>query len=323
MTTPLPGPLMPMLAVPGPMPTGAAGWSFEVKWDGMRAIVHCPGDGTLTVRTRTLRDVTALWPELTGLPRAIGAGAVLDGELVAFDDDGRPSFERLQPRMHATPATASVAAASRPVVYVVFDLLWIDGDDVCASPYHERRERLGAIGLGDGDGWRVPAGLSGADTAAIAGAVRGLGLEGVVAKRTDSHYLPGVRSPNWRKVKFLLSQEFVVGGWAEGHGGRDGRLGSLVLGVHDAGGGLRYSGRVGTGFTAAELDRLATSLAPLAIERSPFASGPPGTTGLHWVDPVIVVEVAFTEWTSGGVLRHPTYRGRRIDKDPSDVARET
>lgn len=320
MTTPLPGPLAPMLAVPGPMPAEAEGWSFEVKWDGMRAVVHCPGDGNLTVRSRTLRDVTALWPELSALPRALGAAAVLDGELVAFDAAGRPSFERLQPRIQATAASAHAVAALQPVVYVVFDLLWIDGEDVCASPYNERRERLGALGL-DGDGWRAPAALAAVDTEALEAAVRGLGLEGVVAKRSDSQYLPGVRSRSWRKVKFLVAQEFAVGGWAEGAGGG---LGSLALGVHDeADGRLRYCGRVGTGFSDAERERLAAAFEPLAVDVSPFAPGPSVVAGLHWVRPEVVVEVAFAEWTSGGVLRHPTYRGRRLDKPASEVVRET
>lgn len=325
MTAPLPGPLAPMLATPGPMPATADGWSFEVKWDGMRAVAHCRDDGTLTVRSRTLRDVTAQWPELASLAAAVPGGAVLDGELIAVDDSGRPSFERLQPRMHATPATARAAAALHPVVYVLFDVLWLAGENICTRPYAERRERLSALGL-DAAAWRTPGTLTAEDPATIESAVRGLGLEGVVAKRTSSTYRPGERSPHWRKVKFLLSQEFVVGGWTEGLGARTGSIGSLLLGVNDTGTGdlgLRYCGRVGTGLSDAELDHLAATLAPLAVDASPFTADAPRSTGLHWVRPEVVVEVAFTEWTAAGVLRQPTYRGRRTDKDPTTVVRET
>lgn len=324
MRVPLPGAVAPMLAVPGAMPTDSEGWSFEVKWDGMRAIVHCPGDATLSVRSRSLRDMTPLWPELAGLPAALGgSGAVLDGEIIAPDEAGRPSFEALQPRMQAVARTARDAAARRPAVYVVFDVLWLDGDDLCALPYRSRRERLDSLAL-DGAAWRAPKSLSPVDTTALEAAVRGLGLEGVVAKRSESPYRPGLRSRDWRKVKFLLSQEFVVGGWIAGRGGRSSGIGSLALGVHDHHDGtLRYCGRVGTGFTDIEIARLTVLLDGLACDASPFSGDVARLDGVHFVRPELVVEVAFSEWTSAGVLRHPSYRGRRIDKDPSGVVRET
>lgn len=321
-SAPMPGPISPMLAVAGSMPGDPGGWSFEVKWDGMRAVVHASATG-VTVHSRTLRDVTPLWPELAALPAALdGSSVVLDGELIAPDHRGRPSFERLQPRMQASTGTATEAAAAQPAVYMVFDVLWHDGVDLCPLPHSQRRERLVRLGLDD-LGWRTPPQLATDDTVALEASVRGLGLEGVVAKRPTAPYRPGMRSPDWRKVKFLLAQEFVVGGWLEGTGGRAGAIGSLVLGVHDAGGGLVYAGRVGTGFTDAERGRLAAALAPLETGTSPFAVTAPPGGGLHWVRPEVVVDVAFTEWTSGGVLRQPAYRGRRLDKIPGEVVRET
>lgn len=319
----MPGPVAPMLAVAGRMPADATGWSFEVKWDGMRALVHCPGDGTGVVRTRTLRDVTALWPELDALATALGTTAcVLDGELVTLDATGRPSFEMLQPRMQASPAAAQALARLRPATFVAFDLLWIDGEDLRPAPYAFRRDRLRRLGL-EGPNWLTSPQLETEDTAELEVAVRALGLEGVVAKRSSSPYRTGLRSPDWRKVKFLLAQEFVVAGWVEGGGGRRGGLGSLVLAVNTGRGDLVYCGRVGTGLTGAERERLASALGALATDASPLAGDGPRVAGLHWVSPAIVVEVAFTEWTSAGVLRHPSYRGRRLDKDPSEVTRET
>jgi len=328
--TGLPGAVAPMLATPGTLPPDPEGWAFEVKWDGMRAILHC-NRAEWKVRTRSLRDVTRAWPELAVLRETLQERAVvLDGEIVALDEEGVPSFERLQPRMHAAPPVGAELVGRVPAVYVVFDLLWLDGEWLTSRPYDERRDMLSAV-LPSGPSWNVaarlaePAGRS--YEAAMEHACRGLGLEGVVAKRRDSPYLPGVRSHAWRKVKFLLSQEFVVGGWSAGTGTRSGNIGSLLLGVHDRPGGpLHYCGRAGSGLSRLDLDRLGRVLARLRTDVCPFTRPPEPRNSaeeLTWARPLVVVEAGFSEWTAAGVLRQPVFRGVRPDKDPSEVVRET
>jgi len=184
--------------------------------------------------------------------------------------------------------------------------------------YRERRHLLDGLGL-RGDSWQTP---SASDDGAQAFTIsRQLGFEGVVAKRLDSRYEPGRRSTAWRKVKHHLAQEFVVGGWVTGQGSRDGRIGALLIGYYDPDGALRYAGRVGTGFTEAELDRVAGLLAPIGSATNPFAD-----TGLprdaHFVTPTLVAQVRFTEWTDSGRVRHPAYLGLRDDKPAEDVTRE-
>jgi bifunctional non-homologous end joining protein LigD len=247
---------------------------------------------------------------------------VLDGEVVAFDDTGRPSFGKLQTRMHvASAAEVRRRAETVPITYVVFDLLHLDGHDVTPLPYVERRRLLTELVPDDGC-WTVPKHRD-SDGAALLDAVRAQGLEGVMAKRVDSPYLEGKRSNSWIKVKARLRQEFVVGGWQPGERGRAGHIGSLLVGVYDAD-VLRYTGKVGTGFTMRELDRLATILEPLEIAASPFDPPPPRLIArvAHYVRPELVAEVEFGEWTSDGVLRHPSYLGLRDDKPPTDVVRE-
>jgi bifunctional non-homologous end joining protein LigD len=229
--------------------------------------------------------------------------------------------------MHiAAAAEAARKAVAAPVTYAVFDVLSLAGHDTCPLPYLDRR-RLVADLVATTPRWRVPAHHD--DGAALLEAARDGGLEGVMAKKLDSPYLPGKRSPAWRKVKVRRRQELVVGGWWPGEGARDGRLGSLLVGVHEPGpdggpGPLRYAGRVGTGFNAAELARLAGLLAPLAVEQCPFDPPPPRPVVrvARWARPELVVEVAFAEWTADGVLRHPSYLGQRTDKDPAEVVRE-
>lgn len=311
-----------MKAVAGELPSGE-GWAYEVKWDGMRALAFVDGASVRIVSSNE-RDVTASWPELSGLAEALPATrAVLDGELVATDEEGRPSFGRLQQRMHiANPSEARRRAAEVPVTYVVFDLLHLDGHDLGVLPLADRRRLLEQL-LEPGPSWRLSP-LHEDGVALLAAAIE-RGLEGVVAKRLDSVYEPGRRSLSWRKVKVRRRQEMVVGGWLPGEGNREGRLGALLVGYHDrAGDGLplRFAGRVGTGFTDAELGRLATLLAPLAIDDCPFDPPPPRADlvrGPHWVRPELVAELAFAEWTGEGRLRHPSYLGLRTDKPASDV----
>jgi bifunctional non-homologous end joining protein LigD len=321
----LPRSLVPMKATSGPLPTGD-GWCYEVKWDGMRALAFVDA-GTVRVQSYNERDVTVSWPELTGLPEAVtGSTAILDGELVATDAEGRPSFGLLQQRMHVTaPAEVAARAAEVPVAYVVFDLLHLDGHDLCGLPLTDRRRLLDQV-LDPGPRWRTSPVHD--DGEALLEAATERGLEGVVAKRLDSTYEPGKRTRTWIKVKVRRRQEMVVGGWLPGEGNRTGRLGALLVGYHDApgdGGPLRFAGRVGTGFKDAELTRLGALLADLATDDCPFEPPPPRAEilrGPRWVRPELVAELEYGEWTHDDRLRHPSYLGLRTDKAPEDVTRD-
>ena len=309
-----------MKAIAGDLPVDDAGWAYEIKWDGMRVLAFVGADGSVRLQSANLLDISESFPELAGLGAATaGRTAVLDGEVVAFDESGRPSFERLQQRMHVrgTREVASRAAAV-PVLFHLFDLLAFDGIDATELAYRDRRRLLETV-IDDGPSWAVPASYP--DGRELLRTVDELGLEGVMAKRADSRYQPGRRSPAWRKIKVRRHQELVVGGWAPGEGRRTGRPGSFLLGYR-AEDRWRYAGRVGTGFTDAELDRLASLLQPADL--SPFDPLPPPRHrgDAHWVIPTLVVEVAFSNWTDEGMLRHPSYLGQRLDKDPLDVTRE-
>lgn len=314
-----------MKATSGELPTGD-GWAYEVKWDGMRALCFVDGP-SLRVQSANERDVTASWPELVGLPEALPlTTALLDGELVATDDAGRPDFGRLQQRMHiANPAEAGRRAAEVPVTYVVFDLLHADGHDLTGVPLVDRRRLLDHV-LDPGPSWRVSPLHE--DGAALLAAAHERGLEGVVAKRLDSIYEPGKRTRAWLKVKVRRRQEMVVGGWVPGEGTRGGHIGALLVGYHDRagdGGPLRFAGRVGTGFSQAELARLAALAASLVTDECPFDPPLPRAEilrGPTWLRPELVAELEFAEWTGDGRLRHPSYLGLRDDKPAADVTRD-
>ena len=323
----------PMLATAGklPRPDEDDDWAFEMKWDGMRVVAEARTDGW-RLMGRSGRDVTGSFPDLAGPPGLAdladhlgGRPVVLDGEVVAMEPDGRPSFGLLQQRMNvARPAPALVAAV--PVSYLVFDLLRLDGHDPTGLPWEERRRLLEALDLDEGpDGRvRVPPVILG-DGATSWEAARSMRLEGVVAKRLDSPYVEGARSSAWRKVKLLRTQEVVLVGWAEGEGRRAGGIGALLLAVPDAANGpLVSAGRVGTGFTDRMLDDLAARLQPLERDDPPVVDPPRGAAarGVHWVEPELVGEVAFSEWTTARTLRQPSWRGLRPDKSPDEVVVE-
>ncbi|MDJ0323564.1 ATP-dependent DNA ligase [Cryobacterium sp. PH31-AA6] len=289
-------------------------WAFEMKWDGIRLLAYVTaGDPTPTVRlvTRNGNDVTASYPDLVrDLPAAITAdSAVLDGEVVVLDDAGRPNFGLLQNRSGATP-----------VSYLLFDVLERDGHDLTGQPYSARRGILDEVVPG-GNRIQVPSVFDGAALAAIRSS-RELGLEGIVAKRLDGGYESGRRSASWVKIKHHSTQDVVIGGWRPGKGNRAGTIGSLLVGIPDAG-SLAYIGRVGTGFRDLDLDRILERLRPLDATESPFADVPTvDSADAHWVRPLLVGEVEFAEWTGAGRLRHPVWRGWRPDRSPADVARE-
>ena len=319
----LPGWVRPMLATAGGLPRSGEGWAFEMKWDGHRASAYI-GSGRLTrLFSRTGRDITAAYPELDGLGAAAGARQLaLDGEIVAFDA-GRPSFEALQQRMHvASAAQAARLAGQVPVAYLVFDLLHLDGRPTLELPYTKRRELLEGLGLA-GQSWQTPPAFTDASGEDVLAAAISQGLEGVVAKRLDTPYRPGARSADWRKIKHVLRQEVLIGGISPGDGRRAGQIGSLLVGVQDHG-RLAYAGRVGTGFSQQALLLLEQELAPLRRAGSPFATPVPTAQarGALWVEPRLVIEVAFAGWTAAGRMRAPSYQGLRADKDPAEVTRE-
>jgi bifunctional non-homologous end joining protein LigD len=320
---PLPDKIVPMMARTATLPRDDGDWAFEVKWDGVRAICHSE-PGRMRLHSRNLLDITPRYPEIGRLNRALSHHrAVLDGEVVALDAEGRPSFGALQRRMHVSSETAVRRLAKEtPVTYVIFDLLWLDGHSLMDLPYSERRARLAELGLGDGGRWRVPDYVVGHGAQLLA-ATEQQGLEGVIAKRLDSTYEAGRRTPSWLKIKNTSRQEVVVGGWVPGDGKRRDRIGALLVGVRDDDGTLRHVGRVGTGFTEGELDRLADKLRPLERDDSPFAPGGPKIPrGAVFADPELVAEVEFREWTDGGQLRAPSYKGLRDDKSAELVVRE-
>jgi bifunctional non-homologous end joining protein LigD len=287
----------------------------EIKWDGYRMITFVR-DGRVRLQTRNLLDATADFPEIGVLGDALtGHRVVLDGEIVGLDARGRPSFSALQRRSIKRPT----------IVYMTFDLLYLDGWSTMKLTYVERRQLLDGLAIAEGPSWQVPT-YHVDDGAALLKATRAQRLEGIVSKRLDGIYEEGKRSRSWLKIKNWGGQEFVIAGWMPGEGGRSGHLGSLLLGYYDDDGRLHYSGRVGTGFTVSELAHLDELLRPLARDTSPFAPDPPLPPEVRkygrFVEPRLVAEVAFSEWTHLGTVRQPSYKGLRHDKDPREVVRE-
>jgi bifunctional non-homologous end joining protein LigD len=312
-----PATLRPMLAVAGAAGDVGPDHRYEFKWDGVRALVFVDGDGRLDLRSRRGTAVATRYPELAGIAEAAGRPVVLDGEIVALDAEGRPSFAALQPRMHLADAGRAAAAAARaPVALLLFDLLALDGEPWFHRPLEERRDGLVDLELGGGR-WSVPPAADDLDTALAIASERG--LEGVVAKRRGSPYRPGVRSRDWLKLRLRRQQEVVVGGWRPGRGSLAGSIGSLLVGVNDAEGHLRYAGGVGSGLRSSVTAQLAKTLAARAA--SPFVDDV-SHADARFVEPEVVVQVAFTEWTPEGRLRHPVFLGVRDDIDPTTVIRE-
>ena len=317
----MPADLTPMLAVASDLPDPDDGkWAYEYKWDGVRAICYWDGR-TLRLRSRNNLDMTVQYPELQALGPAIGGDrpAVLDGEVVALDDLDRPSFPHLQKRMKVTHApTALRLSREVPVYLMLFDLLYLDGRSVMGLPLLRRRELLEELTL-TGSNWQVSP-MHRGNGAELLEAARSVEMEGIVAKRVDSTYEPGVRSANWRKVKIVLRQEFVIGGWTVEKNG-EGGVGALQVGYHDAAGKLRYAGAVGSGFTRATLRELAAKFAGRGAAASPFADRLP-TRDVRWLKPELVAEVEFRRWPEGGMLQQAAFKGLRFDKGPRDVVKE-
>jgi bifunctional non-homologous end joining protein LigD len=313
-----------MLATPGVLPTADAAWAFEPKWDGIRAITRLDGKGGIEARSRNGQDLTTMFPELAALnDSCAGKPATFDGELVALDQSGVPRFGLLQQRLNLTNvATIAKRAADVPASYIVFDVLHAGKKPTTGEPYDDRRARLEAMevdveGIVTGQAYRDVAGSD------VFRAASKSGLEGVVAKRRDSTYRPGARSTDWLKIKAFRTQEIVIGGWLPGQGRLASTFGALLVGLPEAD-GLAFAGKVGTGFDERTRARLLAVLKKLAVDESPFTTpiDAKDRRAAHYIAPEIVGEVQFGEWTSEGRLRHPSWRGVRPDKDPSDVRRE-
>ncbi len=309
--------LLPMLAGGMGVPPHPENYQLEPKLDGQRVVVTVE-DGRVTLTNRRGGEITA-YPEISGLAGALaGRAAVLDGEVVTFDAEGRTSFQRLQRRMHVTHPSSHLVSEC-PVVFVAFDVLWLDGESMVGRPQRERRTVLDGLALA-GPSWQCAPVLNASPAEALE-ACRTLGLEGFMAKRRDAAYQPGRRSSAWWKVKCMRRRELVVGGWSAGHGGRASSIGSLALGCFDVGleeaerrgrpAELIYVGQAGSGLTDAMIAQLRALFDQIALADSPFAAPPP--LALHFVRPMLVVEVAFTEVTEEGLLRHPSIKGLRTD----------
>lgn len=312
-------PIAPMLAAAGRAPAGPD-WAWEFKYDGVRAVVYVSG-GQVRALSRNGNDVTDGYPELAELPGLLGdRAAILDGEIVANEAGDRPSFARLQQRMHLRhPSPALVASV--PVRFYVFDVLHLDGREFTELPYAARRDLLAGLGL-DGDRVSTPANHTGVDGTTMIRAAELGGFEGVVAKKLTAPYRPGKRSADWTKIPLVKTQECLVLGWKPGEGRRAGLVGSLLLGVYDDRDRLAYVGHVGTGFTDQMLRQLETDLRPLARATPPVPDVPREfARHARWVEPCLVGEVAFRNWTPDGRLRHPSWRGLRTDKSAPSVHR--
>ncbi len=302
-------PVAPMLATAGkPFDIDDEDdWAFEMKWDGYRAVAVCEGSD-VTLFSRTGKDMTDTYPEVADALAEQGlTGTVLDGEVVALGPDGTPSFSRLQ-------------QGTRPIHYLLFDVLSHDGEALKNATYLERRQVLHDLDLDDGEVLRVPLAFDGSLEDAVASSQE-LGLEGVVAKRRDSRYRSGTRSSSWIKIKNQQMQEAVIVGWRPGKGGRSGAVGSLLLAIPD-GDGWRYIGRVGTGFTDRVVADLTDRLKAIERKTAPLEVPRDVARDARWVTLKLVGEVTYSEWTPEGHLRHPVWRGLRPDKKPVDVTPE-
>jgi bifunctional non-homologous end joining protein LigD len=312
-----------MLAGGSGVPPRPDAYQFEPKLDGQRILVTVEPAG-VTVTNRRGGEITS-YPELAGLAGALAShAAVLDGEVVTFNEKGQTSFQRLQRRMHVAQPSDELLAEV-PAVFVAFDILWLDDEWLIGCPQHKRTRILAALDL-TGPAWQT-APILDATPAELVAACRQLGLEGFMAKRLDAPYEPGKRSPAWSKIKCGRRREFVVGGWSTGQGSRQTSIGSLALGCYDrapdeaVGRGrpprLFYVGQAGSGLTEDMIRQLTRLFAQITISETPFVNPP--KLALRFVQPLLVVEIAYTEVTEAGTLRQPSVKGIRTDVIADEV----
>ncbi|MGP6158234.1 MAG: non-homologous end-joining DNA ligase, partial [Vulcanimicrobiaceae bacterium] len=312
---PMPAEVAPMLATTVDEPFEDPKWLFELKWDGYRALVRIERDGTVAVNSRSGNNFLQKFPELAELGEAFSERpAIVDGEIVVLDEQGRSSFQALQERLDRYGRRGT---SKRPITFVAFDLLYGNGRDLRGEPLEVRKAALESMLTGHG-----PVIFSKhvvGDGNKLFAFAQEHGLEGVIAKRRDSTYQMR-RSREWLKMKVHARQECAIGGWTEGRRGRK-HFGALLMGVYE-GDELVYAGSVGTGFDAKLLDSLAAKLAPLERKTSPFSTTPKTDTRAHWVRPELVAEITFGEWTRDGLMRQPVFEALREDKDPKSIVRE-
>ena len=285
-----------MKATLGSLPGDDDGWAYEIKWDGHRTLAHVDG-ADVRLQTTSGNDSSARWPEVGGIAPSVNAdSAILDGEMLVLGEDGRPSFDLVQRR----------DARLHPALFHVFDVLSVNGIDTIELPYLDRRRLLDGL-VEPGDHWAVPAHHLGGGRDLLA-ATADQGLEGLIAKRTDSLYRPGARSKDWLKIKNRVRIEVVVGGFTTGTGRRAHSFGSLLVGVPD-GDGLRFAGGVGTGFDQAALDAITDDLRTLVTDEPPFATAPPRAVSrtATWVHPRRIAVIDIAEFTNDGLVRHASF----------------
>jgi bifunctional non-homologous end joining protein LigD len=305
--------MRPMLATRGSHVPDDDAWTHEVKWDGVRALTEVR-DLTVRMTSRNENAITIAWPDLATSPLG-GRDLLVDGEIIALNGRGLPDFRTLQERMHVRKATTAARLAEAvPAIYMVFDLLRLDGEDLTSLPLTERRRRLEELGL-DGS-WQVPAAYD--DGAMLFEATRQQELEGVVSKRRTSPYRPGERSPHWLKFAHRSTDSYVVGGWRPQEGTTD-RLAALLVGEQTPA-GLVYRGRVGSGIGPKQSAVLTELVTALGRADSPFADEVPrvDAQGTRWLEPVLVVDID-THGRGYDRLRQPSYQGVRADLTPEDL----
>lgn len=319
--------IKPMLAKVGNLPSKDTEYAYEIKWDGLRAIVYIENE-QIIISSRNLKDITAQYPELQEIGRSFnGQTAILDGEIVVLGADNKPSFSLLQHRMGlVSPAEILEKVRNFPITYMIFDLLNLNGNTFLHSPYTERQKALLALKL-SGPYWQTP-GYKTPNGKTLLEATKKLGLEGIIAKRLTSLYHPGYRTGDWLKIKNQQRQELILAGWTPGKGSREGTIGAILTGYFDHPNtsaekqNLIFAGKVGTGFNRQTLEKLEALFKSLETSVNPYAGKIPLKEEIIFVEPTLVGEFEFTEWTPNGTMRHPSFKGLRQDKNPNLIVKE-
>lgn len=313
----LPERIEPMLARHGTIPEDWSSYGFEFKWDGIRALTYWDGKN-IRIESRNLKNITGKYPELNDLGHGLNQKAVLDGEIIALDGEGKPSFHLLQQRMHLPGSRARLRKKNIPVYYHIFDILHYGKENLMDKPYRERREILEGLKI-EHVNCRVPVSYRGKGED-ILEAARQYQLEGVVCKQLDSLYTPGKRSSQWRKVKIVTSGEFIIGGYRL-EKNNPGRIGSLQIGAYNKDMKLQYLGGIGTGFNANDHQLLLGKLSELSQSTSPFDENIP-KRDVIFVEPRLIAAVEYRRRPRGGTIQQGSYKGLRNDVSPGEIILE-